>query len=531
MKKTENKNANQKNQSAQKCIHIIGICGVATSALAIAFHKKGWIVTGSDKGFYPPVSTALEQAGIPFYAGWHPEKMAAMSTSNKSGDDAKPTLPDFVVIGTASGTQNPETVFAHEHNIPIKSDAEVRGEYFAKKHSIVCAGTWGKTSSTALLAHILSEAGMDPSYVIGGLPTSASADLDQPFPAARLGDSEWSVIEGDEYKSSPTDNRPKFAYLHATHLLLTAVSWDHADLYPTEASYFKVFEKLIAEIPAGGLIIACNDHVKVMEMMKKSRANTKSTVRPAPWISYGKKNASQKQTADYVYENISQSTDGLRFTITHKDKKKDGQENSYDITSPMIGVYQAENITGCFALACEIGIPPKKVAQAISSFKGLKRRLEKRLDEEMPGSHSITIFDDIAHSPEKAASVLANVRSIYRGKIIAVFEPNIGGRQKEAVAKYDSAFKDADLVIIPRLTKLKINQDADAHAAAEKQPLEGDELAASISKTHPHVEYIDNDKTLVEKIVATAQAGDVIVFLGSHGFRGMIEETIQKLEK
>jgi UDP-N-acetylmuramate: L-alanyl-gamma-D-glutamyl-meso-diaminopimelate ligase len=510
-----------KNPPAQKRIHIVGICGVATSALAIAFHKKGWTVTGSDKGFYPPVSTALEQAGIPFYAGWHPEKMATMSTSNKSGDDAKPTLPDFVIIGTASGTQNPETVFAQEHNIPIKSDAEVRGEYFAKKHSIVCAGTWGKTSSTALLAHILIEADMDPSYVIGGLPTSSSADLDQPFPAARLGDSDWSVIEGDEYKSSPTDNRPKFAYLHATHLLLTAVSWDHADLYPTEASYFKVFEKLIAEIPTGGLIVACNDHAKVMEMMKKSRANAKL----APWISYGKKNA------DYVYENISQSADGLRFTITHKDKKKDGQENSYTITSPMIGVYQAENITGCFALACEIGIPPEKVAQAISSFQGLKRRLEKRLDGEMPGSHSITIFDDIAHSPEKAASVLANVRSIYRGKIIAVFEPNIGGRQKEAVAKYDSAFKDADLVIIPRLTKLKINQNADANAAAEKQPLEGDELAAYISKTHPHVTYLEDDKTLVKKITETAQAGDTIVFLGSHSFRGMIEETIQKLGK
>jgi UDP-N-acetylmuramate: L-alanyl-gamma-D-glutamyl-meso-diaminopimelate ligase len=479
-----------------KKIHIVGICGVATSALAIAFHKKGWTVTGSDKGFYPPVSTALEQAGIPFYAGWHPEKMGT---------------PDFVVIGTASGTQNPETVFAHEHNIPIKSDAEVRGEYFAKKHSIVCAGTWGKTSSTALLAHILTEAGMDPSYVIGGLPTSSSADLDKPFPAARLGDSDWSVIEGDEYKSSPTDNRPKFAYLHATHLLLTAVSWDHADLYPTEASYFKVFEKLIAEIPAGGLIVACNDHEKVMEMIKKNR--------PAPRISYGKKNA------DYVYENISQSADGLRFTITHKNKKKDGQENSYNITSPMIGVYQAENITGCFALACEIGIPPEKAAQAISSFKGLKRRLEKRLDGK------VTIFDDIAHSPEKAASVLANVRSIYQGRITAIFEPNIGGRQKEAIAKYDSAFKDADLVIIPRLTKLKINQDADADADAEKQPLEGDELAAYISKTHPSVTYIDDDKVLVKKIAKTAKTGDVIVFLGSHGFRGMIEETIQEIQK
>ncbi len=181
-----------------KHLHVIGICGVATSAIAIAFHDKGWKVTGSDKGFFPPVSTALEEAGVPFYAGWHPEKMI------ENG------VPDLILAATASGTQNPETEYARVHNISIKSDAEIRGEYFAKKNSIVCVGTWGKTSSTALLSHILNETGFDPSFVIGGLSLST--------PAAHLGDSEWSVIEGDEYKSSPWDSRPKFAHAKGTHI-------------------------------------------------------------------------------------------------------------------------------------------------------------------------------------------------------------------------------------------------------------------------------------------------------------------------
>jgi UDP-N-acetylmuramate: L-alanyl-gamma-D-glutamyl-meso-diaminopimelate ligase len=471
-----------------KHLHIVGICGVATSAIAIAFHQKGWLVTGSDKGFYPPVSTALEKAGIPFYAGWHPEKMIAP----ESGD-----VPDFIIVGTASGTGNPETTYAHEHGIPIRSDAEVRGEYFAKKNSIVCVGTWGKTSSTALLSHILTEAGMDPSYVIGGLSLSTSA--------ARLGDSDWSVIEGDEYKSSPTDTRPKFAHITTTHLLLTAVSWDHADLYPTEKSFFSVFEDIVLTIPHNGRIVACKDNAGVLTILEKTKKEA---------VLYGKKQADQK-TADYEYDHVTQTKDGLNLTIHHTG-------TAYAIQSAMIGAFQAENITGCFAMACEAGIEPKKIIAAIGSFAGLKRRLEKRLNG-ITSTSGVTVFDDIAHSGEKAAFVLKTLRSIYDAQIIAIFEPNIGGRQKETMSKYDQAFADADMVIIPHLTKLKIDEN-------KEKPLEGKELAEYISKEHPNVFSIEDDADVVKKITGTARKGDVVVFLGSHGFRNMIEQTIEKLK-
>lgn len=456
-----------------KKLHIIGVSGVATSAIAIAFHEAGVKVTGSDKGFFPPASTELERAKVPFYAGWHPEKMI------KDGE------PDAVMIGTASGTQNPETSYVKEHSIPSFSYPEILGKYFVRKNSMVCAGTWGKTSSATLLSYILETAGLDPSYMFGGVSLSHEA-------SARLTRSDWNVFEGDEYKSSPTDLRAKFFHYKPTHLMLTAVSWDHADLYPTEAEYFSAFKKLISIIPAEGLVVANKDQAGVVTTLNGHAGKI---------VWYG------KNEADFTYESVKQSETGLNFTIRHEDK-------SFAIKSPMLGAFQAENITGCFAMAHSIGIEPEKIISAIASFKGLKRRLEKRLDG------GIKVFDDIAHSPEKAAAVLKELREIYKGKIIAVFEPNIGGRRSEALAKYNGAFKNADMIVIPRLTKLKVAEDE------SEQPIEGDELARVISRSHTSAQYLENDGDLVNFLISKAKSGDVIVFLGSHGFRGMIEGTV-----
>ena len=460
----------------QKHIHIVGICGVATSALAIAFHDKGYKVTGSDKGFFPPVSTELEKHKINFYAGWHPENMGK---------------PDVVIVGTASGTQNPETIFAKENNIPIYSYPEAIGEFFVKEYSIVATGTWGKTSSTALLSFILQQAKLDPTYMFGGVSLSHDA-------SAKLTESKYSVFEGDEYKSSPTDTTPKFVYYKPTHLLLSAVSWDHADLYPTEESYFDAFRKLIANIPATGLLVVNSDNEKVKELVNKTSG------KKIVWY--------DKANADYTYSDVAQSANGLDFVITHNNE-------NFKIHSPMIGAFQAENMTGCFAMAHSIGVKPELIIEAIANFKGLKRRLEKRFVGD------VTVIDDIAHSPEKAGTIVDNLKKIYSGKVIAIFEPNIGGRSRESNAKYDNAFKNADIVIIPRLTKLKIAEDSN------EQPMDGAELASVIAKTHSNTMYIEDDNELINFLITNSKKSDVIAFLGSHGFRAMIEQTIEKLNK
>ena len=370
-------------------IHFIGICGVAMSALAIALHKTGYTVTGSDKGFYPPVSTHLKNAGITYYPGWHVEKMT------KHGN------PDLVIVGNVASSTNPEFLYVQENNIAYKSYPEFVAEFLVKEHSIVCAGNFGKTTTSALVSWILKENEYMPSYMFGGLATHN-------FPSAAITDGTYSVLEGDEYKTARWDARPKFMLYSPTHLLLTSISWDHADLYPTEALYMKQFEHLVSLVPKNGLIVACKDGKNVKEYAKQSQSRV---------VFYGKDGENE-----YSYTNITSTKNGLHFDIIHN-------SSTYSITSPLLGTYMVENICGAFAMASELGIQPQNITQSIRTFLGMRRRLEKRCE------NNITVFDDIAHSPEKAAATLATLRSIYTGKIIAIYEPNTGNRNKEEIGR------------------------------------------------------------------------------------------------
>lgn len=453
-------------------IHFIGICGVAMGSLALAFKRAGWEVTGSDAGFYPPMSAFLKESGVQFYPGWHPEKMSA---------DGQ---PDLVIIGNVAGSRNPEWLFVKEKNIKYLSYPQAVAEYFLKKNSIVCAGTYGKTTTSAMLSFVLSETGMDPSYMFGGLSNGS-------FPSAKISNGGWSVMEGDEYRTSREDPRAKFFSYNPTHLLLTAVEWDHADVYPTEELYFNAFRELVKIIPQNGLIVASEN---VAENILDGANEGARLVR----YGAGAKN-------DYIYQNISQSKDGITFEIVHNQEK-------YKINCPMLGAYNAENICGVFAISREIGLEAEKIISAIAKFTGLKRRLEKR-----GAVNGADVYDDIAHSPVKAQSVLKNLRAIYQGKIYAIFEPNTGNRQKESVPQYDHAFQDADEIIIPKLTKIKTDE------SKTDKPMEGGELARIISKTHAHAAYMPIDDELADYLKQNAAPNDAIVFLGSHGFRGMIE--------
>ncbi|OGH82968.1 MAG: hypothetical protein A3G08_03595 [Candidatus Magasanikbacteria bacterium RIFCSPLOWO2_12_FULL_47_9b] len=458
-------------------IHFIGICGVAMSALALAFKDKGWRVTGSDKGFYPPVSTHLKDAGVSFYPGWHPEKM----TENG--------IPDLVVVGNVAGSNNPEWLFVQKNDIPYASYPEVIAQYFVKEHSLVCAGTYGKSTSTAALVWIFQHAGISPSYMFGGVSNNN-------VPAATLGDTEWSILEGDEYKSSGWDEKAKFFHYNPTHLLLTSIVWDHADVYPNASSYKEAFSNLVAQLPKDGLFT-------VSEKVRMDYPHFLENV-ACPVVTYGKE---KKNT--YQYTNIATSTSGITFDIIH-----DG--TTYHVATPLLGDYMADNFTGCFATAHQAGIAPETIVSAIGTFQNIKRRLEKKYEGK------ITIFDDIAHSPKKAEAVLNSLRALYDGKIIAIFEPNIGNRQPDAAPGYTHAFDNADMVILPRFSPFKKNPKL-------PQPFEAHDLQHIISQTHGNVVAINDDAALLEMVNKETNAGDVVVFLGSHGFRGMIEELVLNL--
>lgn len=447
------------------------------SALALTFKEKGWKVTGSDVGFYPPVSTSLEENQIDFYAGWHPDRV--LRSFSEGGENSSNEY--LVVVGNVAGSTNPEWLYVVENKLNYKSYPEVIADYFVKQNSIVCAGTFGKTTCTALLTWIFLRSGHNPSYMFGGLSQNK-------LPSAHLTDGDYSILEGDEYKSARWDLRPKFFHYRPKHLLLTAVVWDHADVYKTERDYMEVFQKLVEE-PKG--IVIVSERVKNIKLPEKS-------------ITYGPSSA-----ATYNYGDIIETENGIKFNIKH-----DGI--SHAVSSPCLGEYMADNITACFALAHELGLEPKKILESVKFFIGMKRRLEKR------HVGKVVVIDDIAHSPAKAMSVLKTIRKIYPGKIFAIFEPNIGNRLASSASGYDNAFKDADEVIIPRLTKLKLD------SGGEKS-LDGEGIAEVIRKTQPNTTYIAGDSELVKYLLKKAPLGGVIVFLGSHGFRGMIEEVVKNV--
>lgn len=455
-----------------KHIHFIGICGVGMGSLAILWQKKGWRVTGSDAGFFPPISTHLKKHQINFYPGWHPEKMGR---------------PDLVVVGNVAGSENPEWQYVQQEKLPFVSYPELIAKYLVKENSIVCTGTYGKTTSTALLAWIFKKNNINPAYMFGGVALDLEESADDPP------NSTWSILEGDEYKTARWDNSPKFFHYKPSHLLLTAIKWDHADIYPTAESYLEVFKELILSLPKNGLLVSCADDKQAKKITEL--ANCKI-------VKYGK-----ADDADYIYKNVKQTKNGLSFTITRGDK-------DYEIQTTGYGEYLAENICGCFALSLEMGLPPEKIISAINDFKGNKRRLENR-GKTKTGA---MVFDDIAHSPDKAKSVLETLRKIFNKKIYAVFEPNTGSRQENSISAYDQAFASADEVIIPQLTKLKTLSD--------KKHLNGHDLSLIIGKTHPAVKYLENDEELVKYLKQKTQPDEVVVFLGSHSFRGMIEKII-----
>jgi len=459
-------------------IHFIGICGVAMSALAIAFKKEGWRVTGSDAGFFPPISTYLRKNKIDFYPGWHPEKIGR---------------PDLIVVGNVASSTNPEWRYAREQKLNYRSYPEVVKEFIIKKNSIVVAGTFSKSTNAALMSWILKETGFNPSYMFGGVSLND-------MPAAEITDSAYSVVEGDEYKTSRWDARAKFIHYSPTYLLLTAAVWDHADIYPTRESYEKAFRDLIELVPRAGIIVANSDEETVRQLLA---GKTKKI------ITFG-----ASPEADYQYKNVKLTKNGTSFEIVDK-----ATNQTISVRAKMLGEYIAKNFTGCFALSRALGIAPTTIVRTIESFRGVKRRLEKRFE------NGITVYDDISHSPEKSRAVLSSLTKICAGDIYAVYEPNTGNRKPASFSGYDHCFAAADTVIIPKLTKVKIDPNDPA------KPVNGAKLAEIIKKTHENVLYIDEDNELVGYLAKNAKENDCIVFLGSHGFRGMIEQLVTFLRQ
>lgn len=372
----------------KKWIHIIGIAGVTTSAVAVMFKNLGWHVTGSDNDIYDPGKSILEKNGI---------KINTEYSYSNLIDNGK--MPDLVLIQSGKPTGNKEYLFAKKQNLNIKNYPQILEEFVVKPDaSIVVAGTFGKSTLTALLVFILQKFNIDISYMLGAFSDSISETI-----KPRLETTKFSVIEGDEYIASREDPKSKFFYYHPKYLLLNPVEWDHSDVFKSKEDYLENFINLVKTIPEDGIIFAIDtvNNRKILE----SVICTKVLFLPERY------SGESKLVGDFNLENI----EFIKKTITYL-----VQNNILNINLDSLDRY-------------------------INEFSGVKRRLEIRHSDD-----NLVVIDDFGSSPAKVRGSLSSVRKIFPDhKKIIIFEPNEGSRTHEILDEYKDLFDPKDTVILP----------------------------------------------------------------------------------
>jgi len=474
----------------KKWVHFIGICGVTMAQLAYMFKKKGWFVTGSDKGIFPPMSDYLKDREINIELGFKEEHLKG-SYYKKTNKD----YTDLVIVGNYASLKNQEYKYAKKKGLNIKSFPEMLKKYVVKSNSIVIAGTYGKTTSTALMALIFDEAGKNPSYMIGGLANNFKNGV-------KNTKSKWSIIEGDEYTSSRFDLRSKFHHYQAEFLLLIACSWEHTDIFKTEQDYIDNFKELVKSISRNGIIVANRNGKNVKEVIKEAHSKV------------------------IIYE-LNKIDDNLVkadwFNLPHKENEQLGEivifnkhtKEEFTVETELIGSHNRENIIGCCVLARELGIDIESIKKAVSKFKGIKRRLEIRYQE-----GNIRIIDDFACSPPKIIGSMTALNEEFPDwhKTI-IFEPNVGNRTKESLELFQGVFKGADEVIIPHLKPVK--------TVIGEHRVSGEELRDYLNKNEVNVFYIEEDNNLIKHINKKNPGKHIICFMGAYGWRNMIIDLIK----
>lgn len=469
----------------QKHFHLIGVCGTAMGSLAGMLKTKGHRVTGSDKAFYPPMGDELKRLGIETYEGFDPAHL----------DPA----PDLVVIGNATSRGNAEIEYALDHKLRCASMPEVIREQFIRgKHSTVITGTHGKTTTTSLMAWTMEVGGLDPSFLVGGVAENFGASF-------KVTDSSHFVIEGDEYDTAYWDKGPKFLHYLPDLVILNNIEYDHADIYPSLDAVKKAFRLLVNLIPAGGRLIAGWDSPVVREIIEKP-------IEPqgvwCPVESFGVEHPDAKWTA----REIEFQPDVTRFRALREGKEW------MDIQTPLAGMFNIRNCLAVIAAAEVLGIERSAVAEALATFKSVKRRMQVR-----GIVNGVTVIDDFAHHPTAIRETLLAVQQKYPDKrIVAVFEPRSWTTRKKVFQKvYPQSFAPADYVIIAPLFE-------SFRVAAEEQ-LSVDELIDDLRSAGKEAFSIEGADAIVEHLAPELRADDVVVIMSNGGFGGIHEKLLGAL--
>ena len=439
-------------------IHFVGIGGIGMSGIAEVMHNLGYSVQGSDiaEGY---VVEGLRARGIKVMIGHAAENLGEAAV---------------VVTSTAVKRENPEVVAALENRVPVVRRAEMLAELMRLKRTVAVAGTHGKTTTTSLVAALLDAGGVDPTVINGGIINSYGSN-------ARLGESEWMVVEADESDGS-------FLRLDGTIAIVTNIDPEHLDHYGSFDAIKAAFVEFIENVPFYGCAVLCIDHPEVQAVIPK--------VRDRRVVTYG-----FSAQADVRGENVTPFPGGNRFDAVLR--QRDGSFRRIEgIELPMPGRHNVQNSLAAVAVAVEMGVPEDVIRTGFAKFGGVKRRFTKV--GEVDG---VTVIDDYGHHPVEIRAVLAAAREGVKGRVIAVVQPHRFTRLRDHMDDFAAAFNDADVVYA-----------APVYAAGE-QPIEGVDSAAMVAgmkaRGHRNAQVIANADALARALAETVQPGDMVVCLGA----------------
>lgn len=466
-----------------KHIHLIGVCGTAMASLAGMLQLQGHRVTGSDAAAYPPMSDLLRSLGI--------RVMEPYAEKNLE------PRPDLVIVGNAISRGNVELEYVLNERIPFRSMAQtVYEEFLTGRESLVVAGTHGKTTTTSMLAWIYETAARmrgetGPSFLIGGVAENFGTSF-------QVTKARSFILEGDEYDTAFFDKGPKFMHYFPDAVILTHVEYDHADIYRDLDAVKTAFKRLVNLVPQRGRVVAFDGSANVSECVAKAFCTVER---------YGFANGSEWQLRDLTHRNGRTEWQVMR-----------GGKPWLKLALPMAGEHNALNATAAAALAAGQGIDEQAIADALASFKSVKRRLEVRAVE-----RGVTVIDDFAHHPTAIRETLRALRGAYPGaRLWAVLEPRSNTLRRNVFEReLVEALSLADEVVLAGVFRQE-----NIPAAERLHP----EAVVRALKAQGHSALLAADvEEIVEHVAAGAREGDVVAILSNGGFDGIYERLPARL--
>lgn len=468
-------------------VHFVAIAGTGMGSLAGLLKARGWDVTGSDEGVYPPMSTALEGWGIPVQIGFDPAHV-------------REPRPDLVVIGNAVRPDNPEARAALDDELPVLSFPDALYEHAIRgHHSVVVTGTHGKTTTTSLIATLLYEVGRDPSMLVGGL----TRNFDSSF---REGQGPDFVVEGDEYDTVFFDKTPKFLHYHPQTLVITSIEFDHADIYRDLAQIQQQFRILVSRMPEDGTIVAAADAPAIDAVLADA---------PCPVIRYGV-DVGRGSSGDLIASNLVTDEHGSQFDL------RDRGEVVARARLGMVGSHNVANALAGILAAHATGVPLTDAAAVLQRYRGVKRRQEIRGE-----AGGVLVIDDFAHHPTAVRATLEALASRHAGRrIVAVFEPRSNTSRRAIFQEdYAAAFDAAGHVVIA-----KVDDDPIYSATGEvKERLSSDRLADDLRARGVSALACEDVDSIVAHLTGELAPGDVVVTLSNGSFGGIWDKLLARL--